>query len=157
MPTVEGYRFPDDRWYDGREHVWVLVESVATDGDGVTAGAEATVDVRIGVDALGAELLGEVVYVELLDAAPEIRRGAAIGSLEAEKMVRPLLAPVTGSVLEVNSAVRANPRLLNQDPYGTGWLARMRATRWAAEHTALLVGERAVMAWAQAELEANRS
>jgi glycine cleavage system H protein len=142
MATVEAYEFPADRWYDPAEHLWV-----APGMDGTLA---------VGVDALGAELLGEVVYVQLPAPGLAVVRGEAIGSLEAEKMVRPLLAPASGTVVEINEAVRAAPRLLNTDPYGAGWLVRLRAARWDAERAGLLHGDAAVAAWARAEIEANR-
>ena len=102
---------------------------------------------------MGQEALGEVVYVDLAGAEREVRRGEALGSLEAEKMVRPVLAPVSGTVVDVNDAVLASPRLLNSDPYGGGWLFKIRATRWAAECVELLHGDDAVTAWARGELE----
>lgn len=136
--TVGGHAFPGDRWYDPREHVWARPDG----GDIVT----------VGVDALGQEALGEVVYVQLADAGAAVARGDALGSLEAEKMVRPLLAPVSGTVAEVNAALVAEPRLLNRDPYGAGWLLRLRATRWEAEAGELLHGDDAVGSWARAEI-----
>ncbi len=147
MASVDGYDFPADRWYDPREHLWVLPEHPAADDDAI-------INVRIGIDALGQHLLGEVVYLELLEPGPEVLRGQPIGSLEAEKMVRPLVAPVSGLVFAVNPAVRATPRLLNSAPYDAGWLLRIRATRWADERRDLLFGE-AVTAWARSEIEAN--
>ena len=148
MATVERYDFPDDRWYDAREHLWVLPEAQ-------TAGATRTV-ASVGVDALGQELLGDVVYVQLPEPGAEVRRGDALGSLEAEKMVRPIVAPVSGTVLEANQAVLATARLLNREPYGDGWLFRIRASRWDEERRDLLHGEAAVTAWARGEIEANR-
>jgi glycine cleavage system H protein len=141
VATVEGYEFPDDRWYDPLEHLWVL------DAGGL---------VTVGVDALGAERLGEVVYVQLGAVGAEVARGAALGSLEAEKMVRPVLAPVSGRVVAVNDAVLAAPGLLNRDPYGAGWLLRLAPARWAEERAGLLRGEAAVAAWARRALEADR-
>lgn len=146
MATVDEYEFPPDRWYDPREHLWVLPEESAGD-DSV---------VRIGIDALGQALLGEVVYVQLVPPGRAVQRGEAVGSLEAEKMVRPLLAPVSGTVVELNPAVPAAPRLLNEAPYAGGWLLRIRAPHWAREREALLHDEAAVVAWARAEVEANR-
>lgn len=148
MPTVDGYAFPADRWYDPREHLWVRPEP----GDD-----PAQPVVTIGVDALGQELLGDVVHAELGEPGTVVARGEALGSLEAEKMVRPVLAPVTGTLLEVNAAVLSAPRLLNQEPYEAGWLLRLRATRWAEERRALLHGEAAVGAWARAAVAAARA
>jgi glycine cleavage system H protein len=145
MATVDAYEFPADRWYHPLEHLWCAVEGAAPEPV-----------VTVGVDALGAELLGEVVYVQLPPAGLAVRRGEALGSLEAEKMVRPLLAPVSGTVVAANEAVLATPRLLNRDPYGAGWLLRLRAERWDAERGDLLHEPAAVTAWARAELEANR-
>jgi glycine cleavage system H protein len=145
MATVDGYEFPADRWYDPREHLWVLPE-----------GADDSPVVRIGVDGLGQELLGDVVYVQLVEAGREVRRGDPVGSLEAEKMIRPLLTPASGAILEVNPAVLATPRLLNREPYGAGWLLRLRAARWVEERGDLLHDEAGVAAWARAEIEANR-
>jgi glycine cleavage system H protein len=125
----------------------VRPEPPAAAGDAVVA--------TVGVDALGQEALGTVVYVQLGEAGGEVRRGAAIGSLEAEKMVRPVVAPVSGTVLEINDAVVAAPALLNRDPYGAGWLVRIRASRWSAERAELLHGDEAVAAWARAALEAG--
>lgn len=152
MATVEGYEFPDDRWYDPREHLWVLPEAEAGEG----GRHDAPTLVTVGVDALGQELLGEVVYVQLPKPGAEVRRGEAAGSLEAEKMVRPIVAPVSGIVLEANEAVLPAPRLLNRAPYGEGWLFRVRASRWIEERGELLHGEAAVAAWARDEIEANR-
>ena len=140
MTRVEDYHFPAELWYDPREHLWVRV-----DADGTT--------LTVGIDEMGQEALGEVVYVDLAGVGREIRRGEALGSLEAEKMVRPVLVPVSGTVLDVNEAVLAAPRLLNSDPYGGGWLFKIRATRWAAERAELLHGDDAVTAWARGELE----
>jgi glycine cleavage system H protein len=147
--SVSADDFPADRWYQAREHLWCAPAA----GDD---GGPASVLVTVGLDALGAELLGEVVYVELPGAGRTVARGEALGSLEAEKMVRPLLAPLSGTVVEVNPAVLATPRLLNRDPYGAGWLVRLRAARWDAERRDLLHGEAAVAAWARAEIEAHR-
>ena len=140
MTRVEDYHFPAELWFDPREHLWVRV-----DADGTT--------LTVGIDEMGQEALGEVVYVDLAGVGREIRRGEALGSLEAEKMVRPVLVPVSGTVVDVNDAVLAAPRLLNSDPYGSGWLFKIRATRWAAERAELLHGDAAVTAWARGELE----
>ncbi len=178
MATVDDYRFPADRWYDPREHLWVLPEPVDDGGTivlrarerialprGATAppgrperggawGAPGAPQVlRVGIDELAARALGEVVYVEIAPADRPVRRGDGMGSLEAEKMVRPLLAPVSGTILEVNDAVVATPRLLGSDPYGAGWLFRVRATDWTLERDQLLVGDDVVAAWARSELE----
>lgn len=146
MARVEDYDFPAELWYEPREHLWVRIEAGTT-------GMDRAPTATIGVDEMGQEALGEVVYVDLAGVGREVRRGEALGSLEAEKMVRPVLAPISGTIVDVNDAVVAAPRLLNSDPYGGGWLFKIRATRWAAERTELLHGDDAVTAWARGELE----
>jgi glycine cleavage system H protein len=142
---VEGYPFPEDRWYHPREHLWCLPER----GDGGWL-------VTVGLDAMAQAALGEVVYVQLAEPGGLVEAGDPLGTLEAEKMVRPVLAPVSGRLREVNGAVPREPRLLNQDPYGRGWLFRIEAPRWEAERPGLLHGEAALVAWARAELEAMK-
>lgn len=145
MPRIDGYDFPDDLWYHPREHLWLRPERAA-DGWLVT----------VGVDALGQDALGEVVYVQLTEAGRRVSRGEAIGSLEAEKMVRPVLAPLSGTVAAVNATVMATPRLLNRDPYGDGWMFRIGAGDWEGERVDLLHGEEGVMTWIAAELQAMK-
>jgi glycine cleavage system H protein len=157
MAMVDAYEFPEDRWYEAREHLWLLPETSAGPGEPGSPGEGGpAVVVTVGIDALGQELLGEVVYVELAEPGTRVSRGDAMGSLEAEKMVRPILAPLTGVVLEVNAAVLAGPRLVNTAPYGAGWLVRMGTARWEAERGALLHDDAAVAAWARGEIERSQ-
>ena len=103
---------PSDRQYTA-EHEWLLV-----DGD------EATV----GITAFAAEKLGDVVYVELPSVGTQITAGSVVGEIESTKSVGELFAPVSGEVLAANDSVVANPELVNADPFGAGWLIRVRVT-----------------------------
>ena len=106
----------------------------------------------MGLDALGLRALGEVVYVKLLERGLGVTAGQPLGSLEAEKMVRPVLAPVSGTVVEVNDELQSVPRLLNTDPYGRGWLVRIEAEAWEVESAGLLRAIPEVEAWVRREL-----
>lgn len=145
MARIEAYDFPDDLWYHPGEHLWLRP---AREGD--------TWMITVGVDAGGQEALGEIVYVQLSEAGRTVTRGEAVGSVEAEKMVRPVLAPVSGTLAEVNAALLAAPRLLNEDPYDRGWLFRIQTPNWEAERGELLHGEAAVTAWIRDELRAMK-
>lgn len=145
MAEVEGYDFPDHLWYQPQEHLWCLPERA---GGGCL--------VTVGVDAVGQDALGEVVYLQLTEAGRVVARGEAVGSLEAEKMVRPVPAPLSGVLEEVNRALLAAPRLLNHDPYGEGWLFRLRASDWEGEREELLHGQEDVSAWIAAEVRAMK-
>jgi glycine cleavage system H protein len=100
---------PDDRRYS-REHEWVRVE-------GSTA--------VIGITSFAADELGDIVYVELPDVGARLAQFASFGVVESVKAVSDLYAPVSGEVAEVNDDLRGSPELLNTDPFGTGWIAKV--------------------------------
>ena len=101
---------PDDRRYS-REHEWVRVEgSVAV----------------IGITSFAADELGDIVYVELPEIGAKLSQFATFGVVESVKAVSDLFAPISGDVAEVNDDLRASPELLNSDPFGAGWMIRVR-------------------------------
>jgi glycine cleavage system H protein len=105
MPTM----FPDDRRYS-REHEWVRIE-----------GSSAV----IGITSFAADELGDIVYVELPEVGAKLTQFGSFGVVESVKAVSDLFAPVSGEVAEVNDALRTSPELLNGDPFGAGWIAKV--------------------------------
>ncbi len=101
--------FPADLLYTS-DHEWIRVE-----GDVGT----------IGVTDHAQGELGDVVYVDIPDASATVGKGGTFGSIEAVKTVADLYAPVSGQLLEVND-VNAAPDSVNKDPYGSGWLVKIR-------------------------------
>jgi glycine cleavage system H protein len=101
--------FPDDRRYS-REHEWVRV-------DGAVA--------VIGITSFAADELGDIVYVELPEVGASLTQFAGFGVVESVKAVSDLFAPVSGEVTEVNAELRGTPELLNTDPFGAGWIAKV--------------------------------
>jgi len=95
------------------EHEWVLVDQAAN-----TA--------TVGITAYAADKLGDVVFVDLPDEGAAIAGGKVVGEIESTKSVGELFAPVDGTVTEVNQAVIDAPELVNSDPFGEGWLIRVR-------------------------------
>ncbi|ANF31130.1 glycine cleavage system protein H [Leifsonia xyli] len=95
------------------EHEWLLVE-----GDVAT----------VGITSYAAEKLGDVVFVELPDEGSDVTAGRVVGEIESTKSVGELFAPVDGIVAEANSAVVDAPELVNSDPFGEGWLVKVRFT-----------------------------
>jgi glycine cleavage system H protein len=93
------------------EHEWLRVE-----GDTGT----------VGITAYAAEQLGDIVFVEVPEPGRRIDRAQAFGVVESVKAVSDLFAPVGGEIVETNPALAARPELLNSDPYGEGWIARVR-------------------------------
>jgi len=94
----------------GRSHEWIRVE-----GDAVV----------IGITDYAQDQLGEVVYVELPDIGTAVDTGDELGTLESVKAVSEFLTPVGGEVIEVNERLEDNPNLVNEDPYGEGWLVKI--------------------------------
>ena len=101
---------PTDLRYT-RDHEWVRVD-----------GGEATV----GITQYAADQLGDIVFVELPDEGRDLEEAKAFGVVESVKAVSDLFAPLTGTVTSTNDALSANPELVNSDPYGDGWMIKIR-------------------------------
>ena len=99
-------QYPDDRKYS-REHEWIAV-------DGDTA--------RVGITDYAQDALGDVVYVQLPDVGLEVVANASCAEVESTKSVSEIYSPVSGQITAVNEALTETPELLNQDPYGEGWV-----------------------------------
>ncbi len=84
-------------------------------------------DMAVGITEHAQDLLGDMVYVELPDVGREVHAGDEIGVLESVKAASDFYAPISGTIVAVNKQVAENPALLNQDPYGTGWLVKIKA------------------------------
>jgi len=82
--------------------------------------------VQVGITDYAQGELGDVVYVELPKVGTSVARKDVFGTIEAVKAVSELYAPVAGTVTEVNTALEADPALVNRDPYGAGWMIKLR-------------------------------
>jgi glycine cleavage system H protein len=83
-------------------------------------------EVMVGITDYAQDQLGKVVYVDLPEVGDEISAGEEMGAIESAKSVSDLIAPVTGEILEVNDALADGPTVINDDPYGEGWLAKVK-------------------------------
>ena len=101
--------YPENLKYTS-EHEWVR-----TPGD-----AEGSV--RVGITDFAQDALGDIVYVSLPEVGQQIESGATCGELESTKSVSDIYAPVSGEVVARNDSLDATPELVNNDPYGGGWL-----------------------------------
>jgi glycine cleavage system H protein len=101
---------PGDLHYT-KEHEWVRV-----DGD----------EAVVGITQFAADQLGDIVFVELPAAGKALDRHATFGVVESVKAVSDLFAPVAGEVTGSNDALAGSPELVNSDPYGEGWMLRIR-------------------------------
>jgi glycine cleavage system H protein len=98
--------FPDDLRYT-QEHEWVRV-------DGTTA--------RVGITDYAQDALGDVVYVDLPDVGATVAAMACCCEVESTKSVSEIFSPVSGTIAEVNSDLTDTPQMINEDPYGKGWI-----------------------------------
>ncbi|GAA3428718.1 glycine cleavage system protein GcvH [Streptosporangium sandarakinum] len=103
---------PGDLQYT-KEHEWV-------------AGIDDGLTLTVGVTAYAAEALGDVVYVQVPEVGSTVAAGDAVGEVESTKSVSDIFAPVGGEITEINESVVDDPSLVNSDPYGEGWLFRIR-------------------------------
>lgn len=94
-----------------KEHEWVLVE-----GDVAT----------VGITSFAQGELGDIVYVEIETVGERIDKDEVFGSVEAVKTVSDLFMPISGEVLEFNEKLDGDPELVNSDPYGEGWMVKVR-------------------------------
>lgn len=92
----------------------------------------------IGITDHAQTMLGDLVYVELPEIETSFDTGQEIAVVESVKAAADIYCPVPGEIVEVNEAVIENPQLINQDPYGKGWLLRVRPTDRNATNTELL-------------------
>lgn len=81
---------------------------------------------QVGITAFAASSLGDVVFVQLPEVGDKLTAGESCGEIESTKSVSELFAPASGEVTEVNSAVADEPELINSDPYGQGWLFKVK-------------------------------
>ncbi|HUK14554.1 MAG TPA: glycine cleavage system protein GcvH [Thermoanaerobaculaceae bacterium] len=107
---------PADRLYT-KSHEWIKI-----------AGDEAAV----GITEYAQEQLGDVVFVELPPVGKALAKGGVLGNIESVKAVSEVFAPAAGSVAAANAELESHPELVNQDPYGKGWLVKLKVAAGAA-------------------------
>jgi glycine cleavage system H protein len=98
--------FPEDLKFH-KEHMWVR-----SDG-------------TIGISFFAQDQLGEIVFIEVPEPGADVEAGEAFGEIESRKSVSDLYAPLNGTIKEVNSEVQDAPEIINEDPYGKGWIAML--------------------------------
>lgn len=123
MVKVGDYNIPDELLYT-KDHEYAQVE-----------GADL---VKVGITDYAQKSLRDVVYVELPKKGSEVTSGSEFGSIESVKAVSELYAPVSGVIEEVNSELENSPERVNEDPYGEGWIIKIKASDIQADKAKLL-------------------
>jgi len=126
MATIRGFDFPDELYYLIEHDTWVRLEAdrLAT----------------VGITSLGAHISGEFIEFMARPVGEAIERERALGMLEMSKIIRSARAPIGGTIVAINDRARSEPNLINADPYGEGWLVRMRPATWESDIGSLVTG-----------------
>ena len=122
---VDGYEIPEALRYT-REHEWILVEGEKC---------------RVGITDYAQKSLHEVVYVDLPQIGKQLSQSEVFGTVESVKAVSELYSPVSGEIMERNERLVQSPELVNQEPYGAGWIVVVKPSRLEADTKALLTAE----------------
>ena len=140
MPRIGKYWLSLDHYYWPHDtaHTWAKIEEGK---------------VRVGVDDFAQKQAGELKFIRLFPAGKEVKQGARFGTLETAKWVGPLLSPVSGKIAQVNDAVLNKPPLVNEDPYGNGWMVVIEPSDLDDDLTRLVKGDQpAAVEWMKKDI-----
>ncbi|MDN5345379.1 MAG: glycine cleavage system protein [Clostridia bacterium] len=136
---VDEFNFPDDYYYD-KHHFWARV-------DGET--------VVMGMTEYATKMAGDLVFVEMISPGKKVQQDKAFLSVESGKWVGRVFAPVSGQIVAINEELEFEPTMVNQDPYGAGWIASIKPTNLDAELGNLLKAEN-LKEWLEPEIERQK-
>lgn len=136
---IQGYNIPEDLYYD-KEHYWVRPE-----GDLLV----------MGMTDFAQKLAGEIVYVQLPFEGKALKPGKKFAKVESGKWVGKIFAPVAGELAESNETLEDNPGLINSDPYGEGWMYKIKPDNMD-DINGLIHGAAAIEPWMNEEIEKHK-
>jgi glycine cleavage system H protein len=132
MTLVNNCNIPEDLYYIVDKHVWARRE-----GELVT----------VGMTDVAQNMAKTIVAVTSKAIGATVKKGRNIATVESAKWVGAVSAPVSGEIVAVNDALATSPGLVNSDPYGAGWIARLRASEWETDAADLVTGPEGVEAY----------
>ncbi len=135
MAHIRGCNIPENLYYWPEKHVWARPEEDGT--------------VTVGITDVAQNMARGIINAMPKGVGKKVKRGRSLGTLESGKWVGPVTSPVTGEIVAVNEEAVANPKLINDDPYGKGWFARIRPDNWEAEKAQMVTGPEGVERYAQ--------
>ncbi|KPJ60219.1 MAG: hypothetical protein AMJ46_07845 [Latescibacteria bacterium DG_63] len=137
MADILGYNMPDELYYHA-DHAWARKNDDGT--------------VTVGINEFYFKLAGDTTYVDLPDEGDDVEQGETCGKVQSSKWVGKLVAPLSGEIAEINEALEDNPLLLNQDPYGKGWVMKLEPSALDDELGILFHGG-TIEPWLKGEIE----
>ncbi len=139
MAKIDRYDMPDELYYT-TDHAWVREEGNR---------------IRIGVTDFMQQMAGEITFIRVPRAGKEMEEGKTLCTVQSGKWAGKILVPLQCVVVDVNKDLAANPQLLNEDPYGRGWIAVLEPKDLAGGLAKLLKGDR-VAEWLKGEIAKHR-
>ena len=109
MPRIDGRDFPEDLYYH-KDHMWLKHQNNTT---------------TVGYTDWAQNAAGKILNINTRKQGKTVKQGKTLGTLESGKWVGPLRSPITGEIKQLNHDVLKNPAIINQDPYGKGWIAKI--------------------------------
>jgi len=140
MGAVRGCNIPEDLYYNVENNVWARREDDGT--------------VTIGMTSYACSLAGQIVSYTPKKVGKDVKQDKSCATVESGKWVGPVKAPVSGEVTAINDAVSGNPGLINEDPYGDGWLVKMKPNDWDGESGGLVTAGDALSTF-ESKMEAD--
>jgi glycine cleavage system H protein len=140
MGAVRGCDIPEDLLYNIESNVWVRKEADGT--------------ATVGLTSYACSLAGQIVSYTPKKVGKSVKQDKSCATVESGKWVGPAKTPVGGEVVATNDAVTAKPGLINEDPYGEGWLVRIQPDDWDGESSGLKTGADALAAF-EAKMDAD--
>jgi glycine cleavage system H protein len=132
---LDRFEFPKGLYYSA-DHLWAKKE----DGS-----------VRVGATDMAQQAAGPLLFVRIMPKGRQVESGKPLGTIETGKWVGPLKSPLSGTIVEVNEALKTQPKLLNEDPYGKGWLVVLQPSKLDDELKNLMTDPDQLEKFAEAE------
>jgi glycine cleavage system H protein len=132
---ANGCNIPEELYYLVDKHVWVRYESDSL--------------VTLGITDVAQHMAGKVIAVSPKKVGRALTKGQSAGTVESGKWVGPVQVPVNGELVAVNDALKTNPGLINQDPYGAGWIVKLKPLNWVEDSKDLVTGDQGVAEYQQ--------
>lgn len=129
MATVNNCNIPEDLYYLVERHVWARYEEGS---------------VTIGITDVAQNLAKTIISITPKKVGKEVSKGKSVATVESGKWVGSVPSPVAGAIAEINQAVVSDPAIVNNDPYGEGWIARLEPTDWEGDSADLATGPEGV-------------
>ncbi|GAC1425595.1 MAG: glycine cleavage system protein H [Ktedonobacteraceae bacterium] len=136
MGTANGCNIPENLYYFVDKHIWVRQESDAL--------------VTIGITDVAQHLAGKVIAVSPKKVGKVLTKGQSAGTVESGKWVGPVPVPVGGELVDINVTLKTNPGLINQEPYGAGWIVKLKPLNWEEDSKDLVTGDQGVVEYQRA-------